>query len=325
MSASGIPKADLTPTLPGQPRTTTGKGQAAPDGAYAALTRRLADMQTQTLGTLTGSGPGAAKSTAPGSPGALLAAQNNSTLALAALRNSAPTTRLSPTGRNTALFDPESAYRMMSIINERHVAYKAQLSALGQMQSDISALQQDAKGLNSIVQTTDNAGIKSQLQAFADKYNAWIQHFDADVQNDGVLAGTQAAQIARNALQQSVENVFNGARDGLHGLRDIGFSIDPVSKLASLNTATLDAVLARNKQGVVNSVQEFSANFAKSAQLLNADGNFIPGRLSNLSRVIHYIDEHKSALQAEFGLGDTPTSAGKTKQALTAYSQAFGV
>lgn len=148
------------------------------------------------------------------------------------------------------------------------------------------------------------ANIKAQLQKFAGEYNDWVQRFDADMQNGGTLAGTPAAQVSRYELEQGVTNVFNGARNGLHGLGDIGLTIDPVSKLAVLDGARLDSVLASNKTGVVNAVQEFSVNFAKSAEMLNSDGNFIKNRLDNLSRVISYISDNKPALQVEFGLGD---------------------
>ena len=77
------------------------------------------------------------------------------------------------------------------------------------------------------------------------------------------------------------------------------------------------------KYSVIDSslIREFSANFAKSAALLNADNNFIPNQINNLGRVIHYIDEHKAALAQEFGSGDPATPSGKIAQALAAYNQ----
>lgn len=228
---------------------------------------------------------------------------------------------LSASGRNTALFDPESAYRMMSVINNDEVSYKAQFAEMSEMKSWLGDIGQDAQGLGDISLTSSDDAIRASLQTFADEYNAWVTRFDAAMQSGGLLADTQAAQLSRYELKQSIDNMFNGAREGLHGLRDLGLSIDPASNLATLDRSKLDAVLANNRQGVVDTVQQFSAHFAKSAALLNADGNFIPNRLNNLSRVIAYIENNRASLQAEFGLGDAARPKGQVAQGLAAYQQ----
>ena len=230
-----------------------------------------------------------------------------------------------PAGRNMSLFDPESAYKMMTLINNKDVLYKAQFSELSQMKTGVAQMQEAGQGLGGITASTGNDSIKSSLQGFADQYNSWVQRFNPDMQSGGLLAGTQAAQVSRYELEQGVENVFNGARDGLHGLGNLGITVDPDTKLISLDTAKLDAVLAANKQGAVDTIQEFSANFAKSASLLNSDNNFIPRQLDNLNRVIHYIADNNTSLQAEFGTGDAAKPSGQVAQALAAYNQAYGV
>ena len=53
--------------------------------------------------------------------------------------------------------------------------------------------------------------------------------------------------------------------------------------------------------GVIDTVQQFSANFAKSAELLDSSGNFVPRQLSNLNQAINYITQNESSLQSEFG------------------------
>lgn len=144
------------------------------------------------------------------------------------------------------------------------------------------------------------------------------------MQSGGLLAGTQAAQMSRHELEQSVKNIFNGANDGVHGLGDLGISVDPVGQTLALDSARLDAMLASGKQGVVGTLQEFGANFARSASLLNAGNNFIPRQLDNLNRAIHYIDGNGASLRAEFGTGDTAKPAGQVAQALAAYRQSYG-
>lgn len=228
---------------------------------------------------------------------------------------------LSPAGRNMALCDPESAYKMMTVINNDEVSYKAQFSELSQMKSNVSQMQDASQGLGSIALSTDDNSIKSKLQNFVGEYNNWIQRFNPDIQKGGLLADTQAAQASRFELEQNVGNHFFGIKDGVHGMRDLGITIDPDTHLASLETARLDSLLASNKPGVVDAVQEFSTNFSKSASLLNADGNFILKQLDNLNHAIHFIADNKNSLQAEFGIGNAAKPAGQVAQALAIYNQ----
>ena len=207
-------------------------------------------------------------------------------------------------GRNLSLFDPESAYRMMSVINYKDVVYKAQFSELTQMKDGVIAMQQAGQQVGCVSESMDNETIKTRLKDFAAKYNEWVNRFDPAVKNRGALVGVQAAEVSLYELEQSVENIFNGAKDGLHGLGDLGFTIDKATNLALIDTAKLEATLATNRNGVINTINEFSANFTKSAELLNSTNNFIPNRLANLDRAIDYIANNEPSLQAEFGLGD---------------------
>ena len=229
---------------------------------------------------------------------------------------------ISPAGRNLALFDPESAYKMMSVINHNDVSYKAQFSELSQMKSDISQMEAEGLALGQLSSSSSNGEMATRLQQFVGQYNAWVERFDPDLQSGGLLADTQAAQVARYELDQSIENGFNGAADGVHGLADLGLVIDPNTHLATLDIARLDSLLTSNRQGAVNTLHQFSANFAKSASLLNSEGNFMPNQLNNLSKVIDYFADHKTALQNEFGSGDAARPNAQVAQALAAYKAA---
>lgn len=228
-------------------------------------------------------------------------------------------------GRNMALADPESAYRMMSLINDKDVLYKAQYSELSQMGAAVAKMQQAGSDLSRLGDDSADADIKAGLQSFIGQYNDWMQRFNPDMQNGGLLAGTQAAQMSRYELEQSVKNRFNGANDGVHGLTDLGVNVDPVNGSLSLDSAKLAAILASNRHGAVDAIEEFSANFAKSASLLNAEKNFIPNQLDNLNRAIHYIAANNTAWRAEFGTGSAVKPAAQTAQALKAYQQSYGV
>ena len=226
-------------------------------------------------------------------------------------------------GRNMALSDSESAYRMMTLINSKDALWKAQYSELSQMGAAVAGMQETGAKLRGINTASGNDAIKASLQSFVGQYNDWIQRFNPDMESGGLLAGTQAAQMSRYELEQSVKDIFNGAKDGVHGLGDLGISVNPVGQTLALDGTRFDAMLASGKQGVVDTLQEFGANFAKSASLLNADDNFIPRQLDNLNRAIHYIDDNGASLRAEFGTGDTAKPTGQVAQALAAYKQSY--
>ncbi|MDR2186472.1 MAG: flagellar filament capping protein FliD [Azonexus sp.] len=226
---------------------------------------------------------------------------------------------LAANGYNMALFDPVAGYRMMSDINQRDVNYRAEYAEMTDLGAYVAALEQKAGQLAEIDTATPAVEIESRLQDFVSAYNDWIDRFDEQLASGGLLAGTQAATIAQWELEQSVENIFNGAASGVRGLGALGVSVDPVSNMARLDPAQLHAVLANNRDGAVAAIDAFSAHFARSAALLNSAGNFIPNRMDNLSRVIAYLDQNKPALQAEFGLGDAARLSANVARALAAY------
>lgn len=304
-----------------------GAGQGG-ESFLSSLQLRLAEIKSQTFDVLLSSpldGPNGQSSTnfdalfASGNVSA-----NSSAHPIDALLQPAATAA-STRGRNAALFDPESAYRMMSLINAKDLSYKAEFSEMQDMRSYLTTLRDEVGSLGNIDAATANDDIHAGLKTFADAYNGWIRRFDQDLQAGGVLAGTQAAQVSQWELEQSVESFFNGATLGLHGMRDLGFTIDATTNLASIDGARLDSVLAANKAGVIDTVRQFSADFGKAAALLQADGNFISGRLDNLDRVIDYLGANTSSLQTEFGLGDAAKPSGQVAQALANYNAIHGL
>jgi hypothetical protein len=225
-------------------------------------------------------------------------------------------------GRNMALADPESAYRMMTLINSKDALFKAQAYELGEMGEAVAEMRQAGLDLSNIA--ADHETVEAGLRDFVAGYNDWVRRFDLALGGDGLLAGTQAAQISRYELEQSVRNMFIGVSEGLSGIDDIGVDVMADGTL-SLDEAKLDAMLDSNMKAVVGATREFGAHFARSAELLNADNNFIPNQLDNLNRAIRYIGENLADWQAEFGLGDAARPAGQVARALAAYRQTAGV
>ncbi len=236
-----------------------------------------------------------------------------------------PIAGLSPIGRNLALPDPESAYKMMTEINHRSVIYQAQSSVLTEMQSGVGTLSQTAKALGNISPDSSFSSVKSQLQSFADQYNNWRREFDVDSHDPELLGNTQAAQAARHTLQASISSPFHGANNGLQGLAALGLEINPATDMAQLNTETLEKNWAKRPSDATAAIHDFSSNFNAAANLLNANGNFFQKQLSNLDRAISYIDKNQTTLQSEFGLGDPPKVSSRVAQALAEYQKSMQV
>jgi hypothetical protein len=228
-------------------------------------------------------------------------------------------------GRNAALFDPESAYGMMTEINTREVGYKAEFAEMSDMKSCLAAMREEGMRLGGMDATTTNDDMRESLRAFAVAYNGWIDRFDQDLEQGGVLSGTQAARVSQWELEQSVGNCFTGAAHGFRGMRDLGLGIDSTTGVAKVDNARLELALAANRSGVIDTLREFGADFARSAQLLNSDGNFVSSRLDNLDHVIDYLDANKASLQQEFGLGDAARPGGTVAQALERYKAMQGL
>ncbi len=299
---------------------------AAGRGDFAAsLALRMAEQRSQSfdalLGTMSGKGLAGGLESLYGG----FSAPGGSGDALAALGLAGRGQGLSAFGRNLSLFDPESAYRMMSDINNRDVTYKAQFSELSEMKAAVDEMRRAGEALAAKMAdpatVADDVALAAELQSFVARYNDWIGRFEGTVKAGGLLAGTQAAEISLYELRQSVESIFNGAVGGVRGMPDIGLSIDPATHRAALDGERLGAMLAGNREGVVAAVGEFGRNFARSAELLVSENNFIRNRLDNLDRAIDYIADNKSSLQAEFGLGDAARPSAQVAKALAAYER----
>ena len=331
MSVNGINGSSFDfSKLLGAKATTPAAGSAGLVDFSSVLKLQMANVESQTFGALVSSALGSGNGSGVTNFADILGTGKTAgTASLEAMLSNAAsvsgTNGVSATGRNMALFDPESAYQMMTSINAKAATYKAEASEMGDLKSYVSTLQQATMNLGNTVATTGDEEVRSRVQAFADVYNGWMQRFGSELQDGGMLAGTQAAKVSQWELEQSIANPFNGAKDGLHGMADLGLSIDPLTKLATVDKARLDATLTNNKTAALGALHEFTANFAKSAELLNSAGNFIANRLGNLSRVIDYIDSNLQSLQAEFGQGDPATPTGQVAKALANYNAAHGI
>ncbi len=207
-------------------------------------------------------------------------------------------------GRNPALADPDSAYRMMSEINRRSVVYRAERSVMDQLAADVRELGSEARALAQVALSGSDNDLVAAMTRFADHYNAWQGSYGAQMAPGGLLAGTQAAKVARWEFARSLDNMFHGATAGLRGMRAIGLSVRRGDDSAQLDANVLRGALARQPDAVRATIRDCATDFARCADLLNSPKNFIPNRQDNLSRAVAWIDANLSSLQAEFGSGD---------------------
>ncbi|HEX5803209.1 MAG TPA: flagellar filament capping protein FliD [Azospira sp.] len=312
--------------------SSSASGSAGKGDFAASLALRMASQRTQSfdslLGTMSGKGPSGGLDALFDGFSGIAGFGSTASDALASLGLAGKSDGLSAFGRNLSLFDPESGYRMMTDINNRDVTYKAQFAELSEMKAAVGEMRRAGEALaakmSDATTAGDDAALAAQLQSFVTQYNDWVGRFDGTVKAGGLLAGTQAAEVSLHELRQSIGNIFNGAAGGVRGMPDLGLSTDPASGLATLDGERLRHMLATNRDGVVAAVGEFGRHFARSAELLVSENNFIPNRLGNLDRVIDYIGEHRSSLQGEFGLGDAARPSALVARALAAYEKMIG-
>ena len=316
-------------TAPASSGTTAGATAGGDFSSMLAL--RLAEFKSQSVSTLLDSGTtdkeqsmfnlisGTPQTGSTGSDIASLLGAGASS----AVGPTSAASAVQASGYNMSLADPGAAYKMMSFINQSEVNFKAQFAELSDMAGAIRTLQRSGEALGGLDAGSDEATITKQLQAFADDYNAWIARFDASVGKNGVLGNVRAAQVAYQELEMSVENRFNGATSGFSGLSDLGLTIDESSNRIVLDANALGSSLATNKEGVVATLKEFSANFTESARLLTSQGNFITNRLDNLDRAIDYLAGNKASLQSEFGTGAPAEPSGQVAAALATYNRVY--
>jgi hypothetical protein len=167
---------------------------------------------------------------------------------------------------------------------------------IAKIKNGAAAIQAAGKSLDGVNASTDAESIKAHLQTFAAKYNEWIAGVDGAAKNDALQAGIRTAGTSLNEIRQSVEKIFGAAKDSFHSLHDLGFSIDPNTNLASIDTGKLDTLLATQKNAAINGIHQFRADFAKTIEPLNLASNMADKPSAYLSKALAaYAQTQRSA------------------------------
>jgi hypothetical protein len=167
---------------------------------------------------------------------------------------------------------------------------------MAKIKDGMAAIQAAGKSLDNVSTSTDIESIKTYLQTFAAKYNEWISGVGGTTKSDALQAGVQTANASLNKIGQSIEKIFGSTKDSFHSLHDLGFSVDPNTNLASIDTSKLDALLITQKDAAINSIHQFSADFAKTIEPLNLASNLasIPSAYLNKA-LAAYAQTHRNA------------------------------
>jgi hypothetical protein len=198
----------------------------------------------------------------------------------------------SSTGAKTGATDPFSILGMLQSTQVLPPNWRklTQFSEASGMKEGMAAIQQASQSLGRVNESMDGESIQSRLQAFANQYNEWIGGAGGTAKPDGVPPAIQTAGAALHQLEQSieqgVEKFFSVAKRRIEGLQDLGLSIDQKTNLVSVDTTKLDAALTANKTGAINTLQEFSAKFANSAELLSLANDFAAKSTAYLDKAL---------------------------------------
>jgi hypothetical protein len=226
----------------------------------------------------------------------------------ASLRNNELPTSTTPTALDAAGSFSRPGKNMVTVLNRVAVTFKAQFSELGEMRHSLAVEQAAARQLAELDTGSSAADIKAELAHFVETYNAGVNRFAPAVDKGGILEGSWEAARARFATQRDISYVLNGSEAGVKGdLAKLGITTNANTGLASIDNATLDQALSRDKNHVLASVTAFANTFVTTVDYLNAKDHSQQRQMANLDRAVHWIDDHKAEVQKEFGPGAPAT------------------
>ncbi|MBA4742472.1 MAG: flagellar filament capping protein FliD [Azoarcus sp.] len=189
--------------------------------------------------------------------------------------------------------------------------YNARVSEIGdeaqvltQLRARVAELGAASQGLASLNPSSADADIKSALQSFVTRYNAWDAEFDPYFERGGTLEGSRAGEIVRFSLRREVGSIFHGAGNGgfEQGLTDMGVQVTPDGQL-KLDEAAFDAALGANRTAAVQTLNNVATAFGDAAEMLASDGHLLDRRIDNAASAVNWAASYQDTLEAEFGPG----------------------
>lgn len=197
--------------------------------------------------------------------------------------------------------------------------YRARVKNIGdeadiltQLRARVAELGTASQGLESLAAASSDDDIKSALQGFITRYNAWDSEFDPYFADGALLDDNTAGEVARFSLKREIGSLFHGAGNGgfAKGLSDMGVSFGPDGQL-QLNESAFDAALATHRAGAVQTLTNVAKAFGDAAEMLASDGHLLDRRIDNAERAATWADANQRKIEAEFGPGAVYTRMGK--------------
>lgn len=189
----------------------------------------------------------------------------------------------------------------------------AEADVLTQLRARVAELGSASQGLESLSAASSNNDIKSALQSFITRYNAWDSEFDPYFEDGALLDDNTAGEVARFSLKREIGSIFHGAGNGgfAKGLTDMGVSFTPDGQL-QLDETAFDAAISANRTSAVQTLTNVAKAFGDAAELLASDGHLLDRRIDNAERAASWADANQRKLEAEFGPGAVYTRMGKS-------------
>lgn len=115
---------------------------------------------------------------------------------------------------------------MMTKINSLDATYKAQFAELSEMGGAVESLENAGESLGEAVTSTSDANtIKSQLQTFVDRYNAWSRNLTERSRWRRAQRDVGGGGFACRTANRGGE-LPTGAAQGIHGLPTLVSRLD---------------------------------------------------------------------------------------------------
>lgn len=188
--------------------------------------------------------------------------------------------------------------------NARVAEIGNEAEVLAQLRARVAELGEASQALAGLEMSRGDGEIKSALEDFIARYNAWDAEFDPYFERGALLDDNQAGGVARFSLRREIGSIFHGAGNGgfAKGLTDMGVQITPDGQLV-LDAAAFDAALSADRQAAVRTLNNVANAFAGTAELLASDGHLLDRRIDNAARAVSWAADNQDSVDAEFGPG----------------------
>lgn len=201
----------------------------------------------------------------------------------------------------------------MQRYNARVKSIGEEADILTQLRARVAELGTASQELKSLSPASSDTELKSALQSFITRYNAWDSEFDPYFEDGALLDDNTAGEVARFSLKREIGSLFHGAGNGgfAKGLTDMGVSFTPDGQL-KLDETAFEEALSSDRSGAVNTLTNVARAFGDAAEMLASEGHLLDRRIDNAERATSWAETNQRKVEAEFGPGAVYARMGKS-------------